>query len=183
MITDPIDGTLFVFFFFFEKKTLLIKPNAYIPIICISAKCVIFTFSLLVQYFNNIWFSHSACHFNVLNLLKSPFVFNIWTLKEGLQNVKFPNKTDTCISTSVHIDSQNGWGWKAILVVIWSNPMFRQGHLELVAQGHVQTVIGCLSGLFPDNSLHLCFKLYWLWIVLATLNRSLLLQNFCILNL
>lgn len=34
--------------------------------------------------------------------------------------------------------SQNGWGRKRPLEVIWSNPLLRQDHLEQVAHNHVQ---------------------------------------------
>lgn len=33
---------------------------------------------------------------------------------------------------------QDGWGWKGPLETIWSNPRLKQGHLEPVAQVHVQ---------------------------------------------
>jgi len=43
-------------------------------------------------------------------------------------------------------DSQNGWCWKAPLEVIWSNSLLKQGYLEPVAQGCVQTAFEYLQG-------------------------------------
>lgn len=42
--------------------------------------------------------------------------------------------------------SQVGWGWKAPLENIWSNPQLNQGYLELVAQDRVQVAFDCLQG-------------------------------------
>lgn len=35
-------------------------------------------------------------------------------------------------------ESQNGWDWKGPLESILSEPLFKQDHLEQVAQDHIQ---------------------------------------------
>lgn len=43
-------------------------------------------------------------------------------------------------------ESQNRWGWKKTLEIIWSNPVLKNGHLEQVAQDHVQAAFEDLRG-------------------------------------
>lgn len=43
-------------------------------------------------------------------------------------------------------ESQNGWGWKGLLESILSEPLFKQDHLEQVAQDHIQLTFEKLQG-------------------------------------
>lgn len=44
---------------------------------------------------------------------------------------------------------QIAWGYKVPLQDIWSSPLLKQGHLELVAQGNVQMSFEALQGWRP----------------------------------
>lgn len=52
---------------------------------------------------------------------------------------------------AVLTEPQNVWDWKGPLEVIWSTTQLKQGHLEQVAQGHVQMAFESLQGWRSHN--------------------------------